>query len=96
MSKLRPYQLVRARVCIRTDLPFPIKEECIETEGLEADFEVYWQIEDDHSRYPGEWALMPTHREMERLRDAWPIGWIASGDLQILGPAHGPRMPDRD
>lgn len=68
------------RVRIRRDLAFgEVKAGADSLDGEVYRFRLGWKIEDDDSRYPGEWAWLPTYA------DGYPLegpAWIASGDLE--------------
>lgn len=61
-----------------------VKPGALALDGQTFDLMVGWLMDEDDP-YPGEWALVPRDRETSlRLYEA-DMGWIASGDVQVVG-----------
>lgn len=87
--ELQPYQTITATVQIReTANGGAIKPnvDALALNGKRLKLEVLWRIEDDDSRYPGEWALGPGDSVARDLFNKSQILWIASGDVVLLAP----------
>jgi hypothetical protein len=70
----------RYRVAIRRDINMDVKPEAEQIDGNIYLFKKGWVMDED-DKYPEEEALIPTDAN-------WPAdapGWIASGDLEIVG-----------
>ena len=62
----------------------PIKPSALKLEGMTVPLVLFWYMGEDDP-YPGEFALGNPHGEdNDILRDVGQIGWIASGDVEVL------------
>lgn len=91
-AALEQFDRVLGTVRLRRSGP-PVKPTAEALDGRQFAFEVRWQIEDDDSRYPGEWALYPIGGDSMAAFDAAAIAWIASGDVSVDGPAENFTAP---
>lgn len=82
-SGLVPFKL-RCRVKIRPDYNGrKPKPGAFAVDGEEHIFEVMWRQGDDDP-YPGEYAMAPADDDVRRRYYGNDVGWISSGDLEIL------------
>ena len=82
---MKQYDVVTALVKIRRDGK-DVKPMAERLDGLRSEFRALLKIEDDDSRYPGEWAMQPVVPEIIAAFDQAEVAWIASGDLAIEQP----------
>ena len=88
-KKYKPYDKIMCRIKIRPEYEGrKARPKVQELNGQVLLMQVLW-LQDSDDNYPGEYALEPCDRE---IRSKWfegtGIGWISSGDVEILESAH--------
>ncbi|MBY5821501.1 hypothetical protein [Rhizobium leguminosarum] len=80
MTEIEAFRKYEGTLKLRRDLGFEVHPEAEPFDGMRFRVRTGWRIEDDDSRYPGEYAMLVDFDQN------WPLGFIASGDLVDLQP----------
>ncbi len=82
-DKIEQFTKYRCRLAIRSEYEGnPIKPECVDHNGKEVVLSASWLMDED-DKYPGEWAMTSVEFDDPLLKEMG-IGWIASGDLEVI------------
>jgi len=88
-KKYQPYDKIICRIKVRPEYKGrKARPEVQELNGQILLMQVLW-LQDDGDKYPGEYALRPDDKDTWfKWSEKNGVGWIASGDVEILEPCH--------
>jgi len=94
-KKYECYDKIMCRIKIRpTFQGRKAKPKVQELNGIVLLMQVLWE-EDDEDKYPGEYALKPYDKDTWfKWSEENEVGWIASGDVEILESCHAEGKPN--